>query len=770
MRILRLRLQNYRRHRDVEMEFPDGVIAIVGRNGSGKTSLLEAVAFALYGTQATRTAKALLRSDQAPPGDPLRVELDAELAGQAITIIRELRGSQQTGVATLIVDGHTIVAPQAGSFEAVTTEISQRLGLDRDTFFTTVFAQQKDLARLADKSKTERKRMVLGMLGIDALDAAIQEARTLRRTTEASVQTLQAQAARYAQVDDECKVAVAAVKAAEKAAEAATQAWQVGTQQLGQATAFHAAAAKQAEAHMRLEGDRRHAEQELAHLQQRHADLVGRLEVAQQAAQDASIHGPAAARLPELKHAYEQAVRAGQDDARRRQLRGRLQALEQELAKLEIPRAPNGALAKVEAKVTSATQAHAAGREVLAVATAQARSVKDRLRRIASIGDAACPVCDRPMDGVDLQQHLEQELAQREQAAQAADEAARRLELDVQAARAAQQEVLVAHKRHEEAAAKRQELERAMTPVRADLAAVPEAPVVDPATLRPALAEAETAHAALLRAQTLGRGLPALQDEVGRLQAGLATASQQLARAEAAVRAIAHDPVALQAATQDLTMATAAEREAERRATQAAQALALAQAHETQSEQRRSEAQQVHRDLAEATGQQRLYEALAGGRGAGLFERFRNHLVARIGPAVAAEASHLLARFTNGRYTEVILDDEYDIYVTDEGVRYQLDRFSGGESDLVHLALRLAVSRLLLERSGAEIRFLALDEVFGSLDDERRRLVLGALQELGTLYSQVFLVTHHEEMREMLDHTLSVEEGPNGALVRMHNV
>ncbi len=770
MKILRLRLQNYRRHRDVEMEFPDGVIAIVGRNGSGKTSLLEAVAFAMYGTQATRTAKALLRNDQAPPGDPLRVELDAELAGQAMTVIRELRGAQQTGVATLIVDGHTIVAPQAGSFEAVTAEITQRLGLDRDTFFTTVFAQQKDLSRLADKSKGDRKKMVLGMLGIDALDAAIAEARTLRRTSEARVHALQEQTANFADAEERVNEALQAVEAAEAEAKQAAQGWAGARQALEAATKAHAQHAENARRFTEAEARRARAAQDVAHLTQRVQDLQKRVQEADQAGHEMARHGPVAARLPALQAAYDAAVHAARDAARRGQLQQRLTALEVQLAETDVPPAPNGMLSQAQAKVKELSHVHGQRREDLAVATAQARTLKDRLRRIASVGDAPCPVCDRPMDGVGLAEHLEQELEQRQQASIHAQQTCDELALRLQAAREAEAAAVEAQKRHEQAVARRHEAERAIAMLREDLAGLAEAPAADPETIKPDLEAAKGAHATVLGLQALAKQAPVLHAQEQTLGVQMAEAQAVLADLEVALQAIPHDGPALVAAEAHLKSTTEQERQAERRCTQADQALALAKARCEQEERRLQEAQAMRASMQTANKQLQLYEALAGGRGAGLFERFRNHLVGRIGPAVAAEASHLMSRFTNGRYAEIILDDEYDIYVTDDGVRYHLDRFSGGEADLVHLALRLAVSRLLLERSGAEIRFLALDEVFGSLDDERRRLVLGALQELGTLYSQVFLVTHHEEMREMLDHTLSVQDGPDGAVVSMHNV
>lgn len=54
MRLLRLRLVNFRQHADTEIAFGDGITGIIGPNGSGKTTLLEALAWAFYGTPAVR--------------------------------------------------------------------------------------------------------------------------------------------------------------------------------------------------------------------------------------------------------------------------------------------------------------------------------------------------------------------------------------------------------------------------------------------------------------------------------------------------------------------------------------------------------------------------------------------------------------------------------------------------------------------------------------------------------------------------------------------
>ena len=67
----------------------DGLFLLHGRTGAGKTTVLDAVAFALYGTVpgARKEGKRLL-SDHAPAGSVPRVTLEATIAGRRLRIVR----------------------------------------------------------------------------------------------------------------------------------------------------------------------------------------------------------------------------------------------------------------------------------------------------------------------------------------------------------------------------------------------------------------------------------------------------------------------------------------------------------------------------------------------------------------------------------------------------------------------------------------------------------------------------------------------------------
>ena len=137
------------------------------------------------------------------------------------------------------------------------------------------------------------------------------------------------------------------------------------------------------------------------------------------------------------------------------------------------------------------------------------------------------------------------------------------------------------------------------------------------------------------------------------------------------------------------------------------------------------------------------------------FSRLRSELNARVRPELGEIASALLAQLTDGRYSGVELDEAYRIRVLEDGLAKPV--LSGGEEDVAHLVLRIALSRMIAERAGHPLSLLVLDEVFGSLDAVRRENVVRLLRRLGASFEQVLLVTHLEEVRGAMDQVLRVD-------------
>ena len=97
---------------------------------------------------------------------------------------------------------------------------------------------------------------------------------------------------------------------------------------------------------------------------------------------------------------------------------------------------------------------------------------------------------------------------------------------------------------------------------------------------------------------------------------------------------------------------------------------------------------------------------------------------------------------------------------------------SGGEEDVLNLALRLAISRMIADRSGHAFGLLILDEIFGSLDEDRRLRVVGLLRHLLTRFEQVIVLTHIEATRDDMDHQVlvSLDDLTGNSVVRMKDL
>ncbi len=140
-----------------------------------------------------------------------------------------------------------------------------------------------------------------------------------------------------------------------------------------------------------------------------------------------------------------------------------------------------------------------------------------------------------------------------------------------------------------------------------------------------------------------------------------------------------------------------------------------------------------------------------------LLDGFRDHLVARVGPELSREAEALFRELTNHEYDDLRIDeDDLSIQIADGDRYFSIDRFSGSETDLANLALRVAISAHLSRVSGADVGLLILDEVLGSLDQERKDLLVQAMGMLAQRFHQLFVITHAEQVKDRFPASIQI--------------
>lgn len=145
-----------------------------------------------------------------------------------------------------------------------------------------------------------------------------------------------------------------------------------------------------------------------------------------------------------------------------------------------------------------------------------------------------------------------------------------------------------------------------------------------------------------------------------------------------------------------------------------------------------------------------------------IMDSFRTQLVLRIRPILSSYAADFFSKLTNGKYQDIELDDQYNITIYDNGLPYNIKRFSGGEEDLANLCLRLSISELITERAGGLFNFIILDEIFGSQDIIHQNNIMKALQILSAKFKQIILITHVDEIKNHVENIISVYELENG--------
>ncbi|GAB7094924.1 DNA double-strand break repair ATPase Rad50 [Halolamina litorea] len=166
MKFDRLRLRNFKPYADTDLRFEDGVTVIHGLNGSGKSSLLEACFFALYGSKAL---DGTLDDAVTTGADETDVELWFTHAGDSYRITRELRRSGgSVSTRTCVLEGpETTIEGARDVREFVGDDL---LRMDSDAFRNCAYIRQGEVNRLINATPRERREMIDDLLQLGKLE------------------------------------------------------------------------------------------------------------------------------------------------------------------------------------------------------------------------------------------------------------------------------------------------------------------------------------------------------------------------------------------------------------------------------------------------------------------------------------------------------------------------------------------------------------------------------------------------------------------------
>jgi exonuclease SbcC len=716
-----LQLKNFLSHRQEEISFPaQGMFLLSGESGAGKSSLIiDATAYALFGAAAVTRAKrqSELVSDGQDGAQEMKVKAVFDLDGQALVVERGIAENGQPWARVYAGDGQSSQLLAEGP-KAVSRALTTRLGgMTWQQFFAAFVARQDEISSLTSLRGAERKNLIHRMLGMRELEKSAEIIANRRRRVRAERQQLELSLGNFDPQAAEEELAELQSTVSDDQQRLATMKKDLEEKerQLSVAEQQRQGLQQQAAA-----GARR---QELnTELQQ----LQTELEQAEQR-QSASQQGQAAEqRRPQL----EKELSAAQE---------RVEQLRQEYLRVEKISELKNLIS--EPKTASATQFSPEDlRAQIATYQSEIKALNQEieqghedLQRLAA--DQSCYLCQRPFaDDHQHQQLVDQRQQQREESQQLLIEKEQQL---------AAAEQLLAPAR--EAAAAQQ----AAVQQEQQLATLEQQRIAPGASQEELKVQGQEAKRAVEKYQQELIAVEAdrrqidtdIEQEVSKLQESLQRRRQELSElpdpgSEQENRDYQQAEQLCQQLEQEITSLQALIPEV-------AAAVSRSQQQLNNSQQALAGREKELRALKDYQQQQETLDRLGT-----YLQGFQNQLVAEIRPALEEIGSEMLVTVSDGKYQKMIIDQDYEISVRSaQGTERRAAILSGGEQIRVNLCLRLALTRLVSQRTGVPVGFLILDEPLPSQDPGHVERILDLLASLKPFYQQQFIISHVGDIR-----------------------
>jgi len=183
-----IELVDFLSHSDTKLQFDDDTSVFVGQNGAGKSSIIDAITFALFGNHTRKNNKSLIRRG-ANQGFA-RIEFSAN--GKNYQALRKIdsKGALTAQFSEEINGSLKIIAEgERKQFdESMTVQIEKTLGLDFEKLKIASIVQQGELDTIIKAKPKEFKELLNTIIGIDRLDTALSSMRTVQKDFRSHIQ------------------------------------------------------------------------------------------------------------------------------------------------------------------------------------------------------------------------------------------------------------------------------------------------------------------------------------------------------------------------------------------------------------------------------------------------------------------------------------------------------------------------------------------------------------------------------------------------------
>ena len=789
MILCKLRLENFKRYSSKEITFDEGLVGIIGKNGSGKSTIFEAILFALYGELQNKGYKEIVRNANATTKDAVVVELDFEFDNTEYKIIREFRGKALSANAKLYKTGELITS---GAKE-VSTSIIKLTSMNKEAFLSTLFASQKELTSLSSKKPEDRKKMIRKLLGLEKIDFIekdlIERSRELKREIATFAEVLLSEEELQSKTD-QIKEKSDIDKSLAKEAE-------VKAKELDQVKLHELGIRKELDIFIQTKDKKQKTYNELELLQNtinahkqnqiKYNNEINNLKVKQE-----ELKG-----LESIKIEYIQLHESLKEQDKLKEIALRKEGLQKEQVQLrEQYTKSKNTIATLKEQVKDydtyiqdekqlTKQLEDITKQINKILedeknihgniTAEKKQIDDinqKINNIQALGrESACPTCTRPLrEEYDNVLDSLNSIINESQNIKIANES-NKLEQILQTKQNLQKEQSTINTKHFELSKsinlienKKRDLQKEQTHFE-DISAKgmrnkKELENIEGYSYDKTIHEElltkyndlKSKYEYILSLEAMLKSMDKVQNDLISTTKAIDELSTKYNDKELEYKQIDYDEVKHKQKEQEYNIIQKDKENKTTKLNELKVNIATLQG-EIKTIQQSLDNNAKH--LAKVQNKKddlKDYDKIKISLG-----EFKTKLNSKIAPRISSFASDMYSRITKGKYQHMEVSNDFDFFIYDEGAKYPIERFSGGEIDLANLVLRIAISKTLRELSGASsIGFLAFDEVFGSQDEARRMEILEAFHTIKEQYRQIFLISHELEIKEMFERLIEL--------------
>jgi exonuclease SbcC len=179
--ITSIELGDFLSHSNTKLEFENGVTVFVGDNGAGKSSIIDAITFALFGQHTRKSNKGLIKRGT----NQGFAKVGFSVNSKQFEAVRKIdnKGTLAAKFAEVIGDDRIeIAAGERKQFgESMTHEVERVIGIDFEKLKIASIVQQGELNTIINAKPKEFKELLNAIIGIDKLDIASEAMKTVNK-------------------------------------------------------------------------------------------------------------------------------------------------------------------------------------------------------------------------------------------------------------------------------------------------------------------------------------------------------------------------------------------------------------------------------------------------------------------------------------------------------------------------------------------------------------------------------------------------------------